>query len=72
MQGNIAAVIIMVTWADIPLTGLTMGTAGASSGVTGTADIMIQICSPAAVNCMVTYTAAGWSTLLLASVQTRR
>ena len=72
MQGNIAAVIIMVTWADIPLTGLTMGTAGASSGVTGTADIMIQICSPAAVNCMVTFTAVGWSTLLLVSVQTQR
>lgn len=72
VRENIAAVITMVTWADTPLTGLTMGTAGASSGGTGTADTMIQICSPAAVNCTVTYTAAGWSTLPLASVQTQR
>ena len=35
MRGNTAAVITMVTWADTPLTGLTTGTAGASSGGNG-------------------------------------
>ena len=68
MRGNTAAVITMVTWADTPLTGLTTGTAGGM----GTADNIILICSPTAVNCMVTYTAAGWSILPLASVQTQR
>ena len=72
MLESTAAVITMVTWAGIPLTGLSMGTAGGSSGGMGTADTMTLTCSPAAVSCMVTCTAVGWSTLPQASVQTLR
>ena len=66
MPGSTAAVITMGTWAAIPPID-TVGTPGvmATPGLTLTR-------WPAAASCMVTSTAAGWSTLLRASVPTQR